>query len=136
MIEASHQPNLKSCGVQTQDVAITLLEKLRLESEKQEKQLTGSSLSRFKAAYKDALVLSLSLENYQSPNVVAVAEDGEIVFEWYNKKYHVVVSLDGDGEYGYSYEFAGQHAAGLYNGFCDQCIPDDLRAYLLAVAVN
>ncbi len=130
------EPDLSMQGLQTRYFVISLSEQLRVESKKQEKRLAGDALARFRASYDDALTFSSSLGNYQLPNVVATADDGEIVFEWYGKSYHLVVSFDGDGEYGYSYEVDGEIIAGFYEGFCDQDLPEDLRNYFNGIAAN
>lgn len=117
---------------------ISLLGRLSAERRKQEKRLAGDALTRFQASYADALKFSASLRTCPSPNLVATADDGEIVFEWYGENHHLVVSIDGDGEYGYSYEFKGEVVAGSHEGFCDQEIPEDMRSYIeeLEDAIN
>lgn len=122
--------------LQAQKRAISLFEQLSAERRKQERRLEGDALKRFQASYADALEFSSSLTTYPLPNVVATADDGEIVFEWYGENHHLVVSIDGDGEYGYSYEVAGDIVAGLHEGLCNQDLPEDMRKYLDALAAS
>lgn len=108
----------------------TIFDRLTAEKIKKEKRIVGKSLERFQASYADALKLAPLLAAYPSPNFLSTAEDGEIVLEWYGRHHHLVVSLDGDGEYGYSYALGGEIVSGKHAGFCDKELPEDMSSVL------
>ena len=57
---------------------------------------------------------------------------GETLIEWISldHKYHAVVSLEGDGRYGYTYKIGDQFFSGTELDPLVTIFPNDLRKYL------
>ncbi len=58
------------------------------------------------------------------------AEDGEIVLEWYFNNKSVVLSISGDGNYGYAMLLNGKYVAGKVDGNINNFITPELYKYL------
>jgi hypothetical protein len=57
------------------------------------------------------------------------SDDGEICFEWISSDRHAIVSIEGNGEIGYTMLVDGTFVAGAET--CPPCrLPDDLCRYL------
>lgn len=57
--------------------------------------------------------------------------DGEIGIEWIGRGKHAVVSIEGDGRYGYTMLFGETFVAGEIADPEVNTLPDDLRHYLV-----
>ncbi len=59
------------------------------------------------------------------------AEDGEVVIEWSSQTGdRAIVSIEGDGLYGYCMKVNGKFVPGSFDGVIGAPIPDDLASYL------
>jgi len=88
------------------------------------------SIDRFARASGDVIAFLSRAPNSLAEPKAAVAEDGEIVFEWKTGSKHAVVDFEGDGVFGYALLKDGRFRPGDLKGDLTRSLPDDLLEYL------